>query len=202
MKIHRIVLLIFMLNLSIYAESWDASTGHTEPRKRLWEGHAQYLFAQFSINLSDDDYFNWGTDIDEKESMVGIEYYLQLHRRFYAKAGFGKADYTYTERYVSTGALVERKDAEFDYAQAGLAFALYDDDGALITIDLDYMNPLNGSVTKEKDGVETDLDDPQPKAVASLNANYCFKHACLGTGLSTTRYAGTLIWYFRIGGTF
>ena len=206
MKIYQAVLLVCALNTLLFAE--DAATSESTPatqtqtHKRLWEGHAQYLFAQASITVPDDDSFNWGTDVDEHESMVGIEYYLQLYRQFFMKAGFGKTDYTYTKSYVSTGETIERRDAEFDYIQGGFAFAFYDGRNGLATLDLDYMSPTGGSATKEADSVVTHLDDPAPKLVASLNANYCYEYACLGTGLSTTRYAGILIWHLRIGGKF
>lgn len=168
----------------------------------VWRGHDQYLFLQFALVLPDKDSFEWGTDIDEKEKEFGLVYYLQITGPFYAKGSIGKAEYTYTESYISSGALIERKDVKFNYIQAGLAYAMYEDKWGIITVDLDYMKPYSASATKERSGVVTSIEKPDPRAVLSLNASFCVNHVCFGGGFSSTRYYDGAMLTLRIGTKF
>ncbi|MHC3994731.1 hypothetical protein ACXWTF_07860 [Thiomicrolovo sp. ZZH C-3] len=191
--------LIFALAVTLVAQEQERA----EPTMPFWNGHAQYLFFQANINFPDSGGgIEWERDIDREESSIGIVYYLQLYRFVYLRGAYGQTDYTYTERYRSTREIIERRDADFDYLQGGLALAFVETPDALATVDLEYMHPLGGSASKEVEGVVTPLDDPEAKVVASVNAHYCFKHLCLGGGLSTEQYRSGLNLYLRMGARF
>ncbi|MEN8304440.1 MAG: hypothetical protein ABFQ64_10265 [Campylobacterota bacterium] len=194
--------LLLGMNQTSYSVDEDLrDTSYAVQEKKYSEDdRVQYLFVNLILTPKDDDDYFFGTETDEKENGLSMEYYLQAYKLFYLKAGIGKTRYTYTESYPSSGAIVEHKNVSFNYIQAGVAIAAYEDKYSNITLDLDYMSPFSASAEGEIYGTSVLVKKPDSRAVFSCNANICADHICGGIGISSQRYGHGASFYFRIGG--